>query len=124
MLGNLRFIGEIYKESMLTERIMHACMKKLMDEFQHLEEENVEALCKLMSTIGHMIDHSKAKEHIDAYFDRMTKMSNNQGLPSRLRFMLKDLIDLRRNGWKQRKKVEGPKKIEEVHRDVVQELHG
>ena len=77
-----------------------------------------------MSNIGHMIDHSKAKEHIDAYFDRMTKMSNNQGLPSRLRFMLKDLIDLRRNGWKQRKKVEGPKKIEEVHRDAMKELHG
>ena len=51
-------------------------------------------------------------------------MFNTQGLPSRLRLMLKDLIDLRRNGWKQRKKVEGPKKIEEVHRDVVQELHG
>ena len=62
--------------------------------------------------------------HIDSYFDRMTKMSNNQGLPSRLRFMLKDLIDLRRNGWKKRKRVEGPKKIEEVHQDAMQELHG
>ena len=71
-----------------------------------------------------MIDHSKAKEHIDAYFDRMTKISNKQGLPSRLRFMLKDLIDPRRNGCQQRKKVEGPKVIEEVHRDAVQELHG
>lgn len=124
MLGNIRFIGELYKESMLTERIMHECIKKLIGEFQHPEEENVEALCKLMSTIGHMIDHPKAKEHIDAYFFRMTKMSNNQGLPSRLRFMLRDLIDLRKNGWQERRKVEGPKKIEEVHRDAVQELHG
>jgi translation initiation factor 4G len=122
MLGNIRFIGELYKESMLTERIMHECIKKLIGEFQHPEEENVEALCKLMSTIGHMIDHAKAKEFIDAYFDRMTKMSNNQGLPSRLRFMLRDIIDLRKNGWHQRRKVEGPKKIEEVHRDAVQEL--
>ena len=119
MLGNIRFINEPYKESMLIERIMHASIKKLTGEFKHLEEENFEALCKLMSTIGHMIDHSKAKEHIDAYFNRMAKMSNKQGLPSRLRFMLKDLIDLRRNGWKKRKKVEGPKKIEEVHRDVL-----
>ena len=107
MLGNMRFIGEIYKESILIERIMHACIKKLIGEFQHPEEENVEALCKLMSTIGHMIDHSKAKEHIDAYFDRMIKMSNNQGLPSRLWFMLKDLIDSRRTRWQQMKKVEG-----------------
>ncbi|MCI08530.1 eukaryotic translation initiation factor 4G-like, partial [Trifolium medium] len=35
--------------------------------------------------------------------------------------MLKDVIDLRRNRWQQRRKVDGPKKIEEVHRDAVQE---
>lgn len=121
MLGNIRFIGELYKESMLTERIMHECIKKLLGEYQKPDEENVESLCKLMSTIGHMIDHPKAREHIDAYFDRIAKMANNQALPTRLRFMLKDVIDLRRNGWQQRRKVDGPKKIEEVHRDAAQE---
>eukprot|EP01018_Ginkgo_biloba_P007512 Gb_05240 [translate_table: standard] len=121
MLGNIRFIGELYKKSMLTERIMHECIKKLLGEFDNPDEEDLEALCKLMSTIGHMIDHSKAKEHIDAYFGRMTMLSSNQKLSSRLRFMLKDVIDLRKNGWQQRRKVEGPKKIEEVHRDAVQE---
>jgi len=121
MLGNIRFIGELYKESMLTERIMHECIKKLLGEYQNPDTEHVEALCKLMSTIGDMIDHAKAKEHIDAYFDRMAQMLNNQKLPSRLKFMLRDIIDLRKNGWQQRRKVEGPKKIEEVHRDAVQE---
>lgn len=121
MLGNIRFIGELYKKHMLTERIMHECIRKLLGEYENPEEEDVEALCKLMSTIGHMIDHTKAKEHIDAYFDRMTRFSNNQKLSSRIRFMLKDVIDLRRNGWQERRKVEGPKKIEEVHRDAVQE---
>lgn len=121
MLGNIRFIGELYKEKMLTERIMHECIKKLLGEYQNPDTEHVEALCKLMSTIGCMIDHPKAKEHIDAYFDRMAKMLNNQKLPSRLKFMLRDIIDLRKNGWQQRRKVEGPKKIEEVHRDAVQE---
>lgn len=121
MLGNIRFIGELYKMSMLTERIMHECIKKLLGEYQYPDEEDVEALCKLMSTIGHMIDRPKARVHIDAYFDRMMKLSNDQKLSSRLRFLLKDVIDLRKNGWQQRRKVEGPKKIEEVHRDAVQE---
>ena len=39
MLGNIRFIGELYKESMLTERIMHAFIMKLIGEFQHAEDE-------------------------------------------------------------------------------------
>ncbi|KAK8650473.1 hypothetical protein V6N13_140111 [Hibiscus sabdariffa] len=121
MLGNIRFIGELYKKKMLTERIMHECIKKLLGEYENPDEEDVEALCKLMSTIGEMIDHPKAKVHMDAYFERMAKLSNNMKLSSRVRFMLKDAIDLRKNRWQQRRKVEGPKKIEEVHRDAAQE---
>ncbi|XP_022735134.1 eukaryotic translation initiation factor 4G-like [Durio zibethinus] len=121
MLGNIRLIGELYKKKMLTERIMHECIKKLLGEYENPDEEDVEALCKLMSTIGDMIDHPKAKDYMDAYFERMGKLSNNMKLSSRLRFMLKDAIDLRKNKWQQRRKVEGPKKIEEVHRDAAQE---
>nr|DAD18288.1 TPA_asm: hypothetical protein HUJ06_019751 [Nelumbo nucifera] len=123
MLGNIRLIGELYKKKMLTERIMHECIKKLLGQHQNPDEEDVEALCKLMSTIGEMIDHAKAKEHMDAYFDMMIQLSNNMKLSSRVRFMLKDAIDLRKNKWQQRRKVEGPKKIEEVHRDAAQERH-
>ncbi|KAJ7950724.1 Eukaryotic translation initiation factor 4G [Quillaja saponaria] len=92
--------------------------------YQDPDEEDIEALCKLMSTIGEMIDHPKAKEHMDAYFERMKMLSNNMNLSSRVRFMLKDAIDLRKNKWQQRRKVEGPKKIEEIHRDAAQERQG
>uniref|UniRef100_A0A7C9APQ7 Eukaryotic translation initiation factor 4G n=1 Tax=Opuntia streptacantha TaxID=393608 RepID=A0A7C9APQ7_OPUST len=124
MLGNIRLIGELYKKKMLTERIMHECIKKLLGDYQKPDEENIEALCKLMSTIGEMIDHPIAKGHMDAYFDIMGQLSNNMKLSSRVRFMLKDAIDLRKNKWQQRRKVEGPKKIEEVHRDAAQERQG
>lgn len=124
MLGNIRLIGELYKKRMLTERIMHECITKLLGQYQNPDEENIEALCKLMSTIGEMIDHPKAKEHMDAYFDIMGRLSNNMRLSSRVRFMLRDSIDLRKNKWQQRRKVEGPKKIEDVHRDAAQERQG
>ncbi|KAJ0254867.1 Eukaryotic translation initiation factor 4G [Hirschfeldia incana] len=121
MLGNIRLIGELYKKRMLTEKIMHACIQKLLGFDQDPHEENIEALCKLMSTIGVMIDHSKAKDHIDAYFERMKMLSGKEELSSRVRFMLINAIDLRKNKWQERMKVEGPKKIEEVHRDAAQE---
>ncbi|KAI7994250.1 hypothetical protein LOK49_LG11G02259 [Camellia lanceoleosa] len=121
MLGNIRLIGELYKKRMLTERIMHECIQKLLGQYPNPEEEDIEALCKLMSTIGEMIDHPKAKEHMDVYFETMTNLSTNMKLSSRVRFMLKDSIDLRKNKWQQRRKVDGPKKIEEVHRDAAQE---
>lgn len=121
MLGNIRLIGELYKKRMLTERIMHECIKKLITQRHNPDEEDIEALCKLLSTIGEMIDHEKARDHMNAYFDIMLNLSNNQNLSSRVRFMLKDAIDLRKNKWQQRRKVDGPKKIDEVHRDAVQE---
>ncbi|KAJ6851602.1 eukaryotic translation initiation factor 4G [Iris pallida] len=67
-----------------------------------------------------MIDHPRAKVNMEAYFDRMLKLSTDQKLSSQVRFMLRDAIDLRKNKWQQRRKIEGPKKIDEVHRDAAQ----
>jgi hypothetical protein len=51
-----------------------------------------------------MIDHPKAKEHMDAYFDIMAALSTNQRYSSRVRFMLKNAIDLRKNKWQKQRK--------------------
>ena len=123
MSGNIRFIEELYKKSMLTERIMHECIKKLLGDIQNPDEEDVKALCKLMSTIGRIIDHHKAKEHIDAYFRRMGSLSNNTKLSSQLRIMLKDCIELRRNRWQERRKVDGLKKAAEVGAAALRSEH-
>jgi len=102
MLGNIRFIGELYKQKMLTEKIMHECLIKLLGDIEHPDEDEVECLCKLMTTVGSLIDHERAKSHMDEYFNRMTLMSNNADLATRMRFMLQEIIDLRRGGWRQR----------------------
>lgn len=54
-LGNIRFIGELYKLKMLTARIMHECVKKLLkpDEKKGTwDEESLECLCRLLTTVG------------------------------------------------------------------------
>ncbi len=48
-LGNIRFIGELYKLKMLTARIMHECVKRLLME---VDEESLECLCRLLTTVG------------------------------------------------------------------------
>jgi len=120
MLGNIRFIGELFKKEMLTERIMHTCIMKLLGENEKPpNEEDVEALCKLMATVGGRLDHQKAKAYMDAYFRRMDLLSKNtEALSSRHRFMLQDVIEMRAKNWRERRKEEGPKKIEDVHRDA------
>eukprot|EP00951_Prasinocladus_malaysianus_P031363 scaffold300056_cov49-Prasinocladus_malaysianus.AAC.2 len=105
MLGNIQFIGQLYKKKMLTERIMHECIVKLLGEVASPEPEDVECLCKLMTTIGQQIDVPKSKSHMEIYFKRIGQLAQNKTLESRLRFMLQDVVDLRRNGWVERRKV-------------------
>ena len=45
-------------------------------------------------------------------------LSSSDKLDMRHRFMLKDLLDLRKGGWKERRKSEGPKKISDIHKDA------
>lgn len=88
-LGLVKFIGELYKLGMLTERIMHECVKKLVDYEGVPDEAEVESLTNLLRTIGASLDVSeKGHAMMDAYFARIHMMVDIVGLPSRLRFML------------------------------------
>ena len=53
-----RFIGELFKLKMLTENIMHDCVLKLL---RSSDDDNLECLCRLLTTIGKDLDHEKAK---------------------------------------------------------------
>merc|ERR1740130_160620 len=122
--GNIKFVGELYKIELLTEKIMHQCIRELLGDIKNPAHHNVEALCKLLTTIGHKLDHPKAQSYMSQYFDRM-KMMTEKGdnpLPSRLTFMIKDVLDLRRNRWrvKESQKQDGPKTLDQVHRDHAQ----
>lgn len=58
MLGNIRFIGELFKLCMLTESIMHNCIMSL---FKARDEDSLECLCRLLTTIGQGLDHEKGQ---------------------------------------------------------------
>lgn len=84
---------------MLTENIMHECITRLLGDIKNPSPDDVEALTKLLTTIGQLLDHSKAKDYMDTYFARMKELSRNKSLPSRIRFLLQDVIQLRQNNW-------------------------
>ncbi|EAU34833.1 conserved hypothetical protein [Aspergillus terreus NIH2624] len=114
-LGLVKFIGELYKLGMLTERIMHECVKKLVDYEGVPEEAEVESLTSLLRTIGASLDASeKGHTMMDAYFNRIQLMMQIEGLPSRLKFMLMDICDLRRARWVSKDSDKGPKTIQEI----------
>ncbi|PLW32456.1 hypothetical protein PCASD_17953 [Puccinia coronata f. sp. avenae] len=119
-LGLVRFIGELFKLNMLTERIMHECIKKLLSNIDNPEEEDIESLSRLMMTVGGLLDHEKAISHMNVYFSRMQIMSISPHLSSRARFMIQDVIDTRNNKWIGRNVAAGPKLISQIHEEAAQ----
>lgn len=88
-LGLVKFIGELYKLQMLTERIMHECIKKLLSNVDNPEEEEIESLCKLLTTVGQALDTPKARGHMDVYFSRMKELAKSTNVTIRMQFMLR-----------------------------------
>jgi len=123
MLGNIKFIGELGKHEMLHEGILHKCIKQLLEKKKNSQlkdmSEDLECLCQIMRTIGPRIDTPKARAWMDQYFERINQFASNSDLPSRIRFMLQDVIELRDNNWKPRAiaKEQGPKTITQIRHD-------
>lgn len=105
---------------MLTLRIMHECVLKLLD-FEGLPDESaIESLVKLLRTVGATMENTDTgPKMIAVYFERVEKIMNMETLPSRLKFMLMDIMDLRRAGWKSKDDAKGPKTIAEIHQEVA-----
>ncbi|XP_023238613.1 eukaryotic translation initiation factor 4 gamma 2-like [Centruroides sculpturatus] len=127
MLGNIKFIGELGKQGLLQETILHQCVHQLLlkKKRQSLKDmaEDLECLCQIMKTVGHRLDTEKAKARMDQYFDRMKTLANNNELPSRIRFMLQDVLELRQNKWIPRRVLSdhGPKTIQQVREEAARD---
>ena len=87
-LGLIKFIGELFKLQMLTEHIMHECVKKLLGNVDDPEEEEIESLCKLLAIVGSLLDTPKARAHLNVYFSRMRELTKSPNVNSRMQFML------------------------------------
>ena len=119
-LGNIRFIGELFKLEMLTEGIMNDCIDRLLK--QENDEENLECLCKLLATIGKNIDKTNNTTKMRMYFEKLAKIANKKEVVSaRIRFMILDIIDLRKNAWVPRRKDNNPRRIEEIRKEAEEE---
>ena len=132
-LGNIRFIGELYKLEMLTCKSMHECVTKLL---KTTDDESIECLCRLITTVGQFLEKETVKKlqaipkeklqgqgirEFTYYFNEMKKIISEKVVSARVRFLMQDVVDLRANNWQKRREDAGPKTIEEIHAQAKKE---
>lgn len=125
ILGNVKFIGELFKLEILNAATLYKMLEQLLDKKSRpnpsLEDrcEDMECLSQIFKTCGRNLDTDKSKNLIDQYFNNMERKSNSSKYPPRIRFMLRDIIELRKDGWKPRKvaRIEGPVPIQDLNTD-------
>jgi len=127
MLGNIKFIGELGKLEMLHDSILHRCAEQLLvgrrKQSLNDQTEDIECLAHLMKTCGRLLDSAKAKMRMDQYFDRIRAIINNPEMPTRIKFLLQDVIEMRTNRWMPRKLAtpDGPRTIQQVREDAARD---
>eukprot|EP00752_Nemacystus_decipiens_P016320 g14595.t1 len=140
MLGNVQFIGELYKRSMLLENVMKMCVEHLLNATKELNrnrtlrglkfisgdmnEDNLEALGKLIRTIGSKLDSPNNRTYMKELFRLMDKIANNKTINSRIRFIIRDLEELRRHKWRPRRNQDKAKTLDDIRKETEAKTRG
>uniref|UniRef100_H3HC25 MI domain-containing protein n=1 Tax=Phytophthora ramorum TaxID=164328 RepID=H3HC25_PHYRM len=133
MLGNIRFIGELYKVDLIKQSGVQGCIFYLLglelipgEDGQEVQaqavrfpdEEDLEALCKMLATAGKRFDQPKTKTIMKIIILRMVELSEDERLPSRARFLVKDVLETRDHMWEPRRKELQQQTLDEVRREA------
>ena len=72
-LGNITFIGELFRVGTISEKVIHRCIHRLL--IDPAEEKSIELLCSLMSVIGKELDTNTNSELMNSYFCTLERIA-------------------------------------------------
>ncbi|WWC89214.1 uncharacterized protein L201_004132 [Kwoniella dendrophila CBS 6074] len=119
-LGLVQLIGELYKLEMVSKGVIRQCLIRLLGNVTDPDEEDIESTCKLLSTIGEAYDKA-APDNMNTVFERLQQVVNSESISSRIKFMVMDIMDLRKAKWRSRNKQAGVMTIAEIHQQAAEE---
>lgn len=112
---------------MVRDWIITTCMEELLvaPKGRLPAEDSVEAVCELITTAGGRLakaERPETRKKLDEVMRGLDRLALEKGVPPRVRFIIKDLGDLRRANWVPRRETFTAKKLDEVRAQAEAEL--
>lgn len=122
-LGNISFLGELFRMKILSSKIIHEVVKDLL--LRDPTPEKIEVVCQLLTSVGQLLESQtkEAEKIMSIYFIQLQKIVNapSSEFNTRIIFLIESVIELRENNWVPRIKEEKAKKLNQVIEDQQRE---
>ena len=123
--GIVTFIANLYLKGLLKSEIMLRCLVALLGSVDDPVPCNIEDACTMMTVMGKSLDalrDNRTTSFMKAAFHMFQQLASNKKLESRIRFGIRDLIDLRADRWDPRREAVVATTLAEVHAKAKKEL--
>lgn len=98
VLGNIAFIGHLYKQGLLREEIIYSLIIDMLTNADNKEEDEIECCIQMIHATGSKLDNSSSAR-LDPVFKKLKEFSASNRFSNRINFSFLDLIDLRAANW-------------------------
>lgn len=104
-IGNMRFLGELYKKKLITTRI---ALEIIMTLLEDVEEDKIEGACEFILNCTEKIAEIQ-EEKLGNILRRMEELKELAS--PRIKFRIMDIFDAKSAGWHVKQFEAGPNKI-------------
>ena len=123
MLGNVKLIGNLFTRGVINQKIVLVCVQQLLGGELGVHENCIECACEILSLCAKLLGETpKAVPLVEQYFSKLAELAASPDLSSRVRFIIKDVQELRRANYVPRKEAVTAKTISEIHAEAQAEL--
>ncbi|KAK2197616.1 bifunctional Armadillo-type fold/MIF4G-like [Babesia duncani] len=125
VLGNIRFMGEMFLRKIITLTIIVQISRALVwiDPNEKPPSEHLaECFTELFTTIGYTLDQiSGGREILDEYMGVLQRLKQANIYSVRINYRIQDLIDLRANNWQKKLFKEKATSVAQIHLEAQEE---
>jgi len=127
VLGNVKLVGHLLVRGMLSSKLLVECADALLAARGSCPEA-LECLTALLKVAGPNFDRPEwpSAQRLQAVFASVEALTRDSSVPPRMRFLLRDVLDLRKAGWpaamRPTAEPKGPMRLQDVKREAEKSL--